>query len=202
MSSFNFREINISDVQNVSLIHTYAFKNFFLTSLGIDFLKTYYRACIKNKNTIAYCAEDQYGNMVGFVTGSSWAKGYHKTVFLNNISQFLISLFWSFVNKPSIFLRLVKNIEKNHHENDNGEYAELLSIGVNPDFKGSGVGKELLNLFHQGVRSRGGLRVVLTTDKHNNDAVLAFYKKAGYEIFYEFTTYPNRNMYKLISILY
>ena len=202
MGGFTFRKMKESDVHKVSLIHTMAFKNFFLTSLGINFLSTYYRACIKNTNTIAYCTEDQYGNMIGFVTGCDWAKGYHKTIFFNNILRFGVSLAWSILKKPTILLRLAKNMEKNSDKADTGEYAELLSIGVNPEYKGSGVGRELLNLFHHEVKRRGGSRVVLTTDKLNNEAVLGFYKKAGYEIFYEFTTYPDREMYKLMSVLY
>ncbi|PJE48032.1 MAG: GNAT family N-acetyltransferase [Sediminibacterium sp.] len=201
MSDFTIRKMVESDVSNVSFIHIKAFKNFFLTSLGKGFLETYYSACLKHQHTIAFCAEDLQGNLVGFATGSSWAKGYHRSIFMNNIFSFLTSLAVSIVKKPPILIRLFKNLEKNKHKYDMGEYAELLSIGVNPDYKGGGVGRELLTVFHDEVRKRGGVKVALTTDKLNNDPVLAFYAKAGYETFYEFTTYPKREMYKLMAII-
>jgi len=201
MSDFIFRQMRESDVSKISLIHTKAFKDFFLTSLGRGFLETYYSACLKHQNTIAFCAEDIEGNIVGFATGSSWAKGYHKSIFLNNMLNFIASLAISILLKPQILVRLFKNLEKNENKNDKGEYAELLSIGVNPDYKGGGVGKELLILFHKEVKSRGGKKVALTTDKLNNDVVLAFYKKSGYTILYDFITYPKREMYKLITVL-
>lgn len=202
MSDFTFRKMLESDIIKVSSIHTKAFKDFFLTSLGIGFLETYYSACLKNPHTIAFCVEDQKGHLIGFATGSSWAKGYHKSIFLNNIFSFLASLAVSILKRPQILIRLIKNLEKNENKNDTGEYAELLSIGVNPDYKGGGVGKELLTVFHDEVKKRGGTKVALTTDKLNNAAVLAFYNKCGYTILYDFETYPKREMYKLISILH
>ncbi len=201
MSDFRFRKMVESDVIKVSLIHTKAFKDFFLTSLGMNFLKTYYRACLKNQHTIAFCAEDNMGNLVGFATGSIWAKGYHKTIFLNNIISFIASLTFSILKNPRILIRLVMNLEKKENTNDTGEYAELLSICVNPDYKGGGVGKELLMVFHLEVKKRGGVKVALTTDKLNNEAVLAFYKKCGYTTLYDFIAYPKREMYKLIAII-
>lgn len=201
MSEFSFRKMESSDVKEVSLIHKAAFKSFFLTTLGIRFLETYYKACLSNSQTIAYCALDSDGRIVGFATGTLLAKGYHKSIFLKHLFVFLSSLAISIIKKPNILIRLAKNLEKNEREDDNGNYAELLSIGVDPSCKGGGVGKILLNIFCQEVKNRQGSKIVLTTDKLNNDAVLGFYKKAGFDIYYEFKTYPNREMYKLISFL-
>lgn len=201
MSEYRFRKMEYSDVKDVSLIHQAAFENFFLTTLGLKFLETYYKACLKNSQTIAYCAEDSKGKIVGFATGTLLAKGYHKTIFLKNWFFFLASLAISIVKKPSILIRLAKNLEKNERNDDKGDYAELLSIGVNPSCKGGGVGKALLNIFCQEVKNKGGSKIVLTTDKLNNEAVLGFYQKAGFEIYYEFITFPNREMYKLIALL-
>lgn len=201
MSEFSVRKMESSDVKEVSLIHKAAFKNFFLTTLGIRFLETYYKACLSNNQTIAYCALDRDGKIVGFATGTSQAKGYHKSIFLKHWFVFFSSLAISIFKNPKILIRLAKNLEKNEREDDNGNYAELLSIGVDPNCKGGGIGKILLNKFCQEVKNKQGCKIVLTTDKFNNDAVLGFYKKAGFDIFYEFKTYPNREMYKLISFL-
>lgn len=201
MSEFSFRKMEFSDIKEVSLIHKAAFKNFFLTTLGLSFLETYYKACLTNEKTIAYCALDRDGRIVGFATGTSLAKGYHKSVFLKHWLIFLSSLAISIVKKPNILIRLAKNLEKNEREDDKGNYAELLSIGVDPNCKGGGIGKILLNAFCQEVKNRKGSKIVLTTDKLNNDAVLGFYQKAGFDIYYDFKTYPNREMYKLISSL-
>jgi hypothetical protein len=40
---------------------------------------------------------------------------------------------------------------------------------------------------------------IIVPDTEKNYYVLRFYKSMGYEFFYEFTTYPNRKMYKLFK---
>jgi ribosomal protein S18 acetylase RimI-like enzyme len=104
-------------------------------------------------------------------------------------------------SKPRALWRLVKNMEKNKIRIDDGLYAELLSIAVSPNVKGLGIGKELISHFEAEAKVRGCKKIALTTDYYNNDDVVAFYKKSGYKVFYEFTTYPNRKMYKLIKKL-
>lgn len=97
--------------------------------------------------------------------------------------------------------RLAKNLDKNPSTSDDRNYAELLSIAILPQLKGSGTGKALLELFEEEVVIRGGQKIALTTDYENNERVIAFYQKCGYEIFYDFVTYPNRHMYKMIKTL-
>lgn len=107
--------------------------------------------------------------------------------------QGLIILF----SKPKAIIRLVNNLEKNTDKNDNGNYAELLSIGVLPDYNGQGIGKELIKKFEEEAKNKGCSEMALTTDFDKNSKVLEFYKSTGYEIYYEFITYPDRKMYKL-----
>ena len=46
-----------------------------------------------------------------------------------------------------------------------------------------------------------GGEISLTTDYYNNEKTIAFYKKMGYAVLYEFVTYPNRKMYRMIKNL-
>ena len=77
----------------------------------------------------------------------------------------------------------------------------MLSIGVLIEKKGLGIGKGLLFEFEQIINKENIKRVSLTTDFNSNDGVLKFYKSMGYDVYYEFVTYPNRKMFKLIKKL-
>ena len=92
-------------------------------------------------------------------------------------------------------------MEKNADFKDDGLYAELLSIAVSPALTGSGFGKALIERFEEEAKKRGCKRVALTTDFNNNNSVISFYKKSGYIVYYEFTAYPARRMYKLVKDL-
>jgi len=178
-----------------------AFPDFFLTSLGKCFLKTYYKSVTADPTGISLGIINDKNELIGFSVGTNISKGFHKRLFKKNILQFLVQGFIILFIKPKSILRLLKNFDKGDNKFDDGNYAELLSIAVSPNAKGSGIGKKLIIQFEEEAKSRGCKRIALTTDYYDNDDVMAFYKRSGYEVFYEFTTYPNRRMYKMIKEL-
>ena len=196
-----YRKARSSDAKNVAKIHAETFKNFFLSSLGSSFLITYYNACIKSKEAISICALDKDNNVVGFCFGTLYSKGFNKRLILNNFFSFTIQTIRIIFYKPKAIIRLFENLNKEGDLDDNGDYSELLSIGVTPDQNGLGIGQQLIAKFENQVRQKGVTTIALTTDADSNDSVLRFYKKSGYIIYYNFETYPNRKMLKLIKQL-
>ena len=91
--------------------------------------------------------------------------------------------------------------KKSDSVKDDEEYAELYSIGVSKSAQGKGIGKRLLTYSEKIMKENGVNRISLTTDFYNNESAIRFYHSVGYETFYEFVTYPNRKMYRLIKIL-
>lgn len=194
-----YRLVKQTEFDALAKLHLLAFNDFFLTTLGYYFLKTYYRASLKSKDSIAVCAINEKGDIVGFSIGCVQSKGFHKKLMLTNFTKFFVQAIRIFFTNPKAIIRLLNNLDKDSDTNDNGNYTELLSIAVSPDYKGLGVGKELIKAFELEAIKKGCKKIALTTDYSNNDQVVSFYKKVGYTVFYEFTTYPNRKMYKLIK---
>lgn len=194
-----YRAAKISDNTSLAKIHMEAFKNFFLTSLGYNFLCNYYYSCLAEESSILICAVDENENVVGFATGTMNSSGYHRALLLNNKFRFIISAIKIFISNPIAIKRLYNNFSKTNHSFDDGNYAELLSIAVIPGLKGAGLGSNLLSQFESEVKKRGGERLSLTTDYEDNNDVLEFYAKCEYKVFYDFLTYPERRMYRLIK---
>lgn len=192
---------NVMDYAQMTLVHERAFPGFFLTSLGKGFLLTYYKAVLRSEKAIAVCAVDEHENIIGFASGCIESSNFHRNLFNSNRLSFLLAVVKSALGKPSVFYRLARNLEKNANYQDDNDYAELLSIAVLPESKGSGIGKKLLESFEAEVKRRGGKKLALTTDFENNEAVVNFYQKCGYTIFYDFVTYPKRRMFKMIKTL-
>lgn len=178
-----------------------AFKGFFLTSLGKSFMDAYYKATLKSNESMAVCAVDSEENIVGFSFGSIHSKGFHKRILKQNPMLFLFQGFIILFTKPKALFRLANNLDKNANKTDDGNYAELLSIAVTPSAKGTGIGKEMIKKFEEAAVRKGCSKIALTTDYYNNGDVVEFYRRTGYRVFYEFTTYPERKMYKLIKDL-
>lgn len=196
-----YREVAKSEYAILSEIHMAAFKGFFLTSLGKSFMNAYYKATLQSNESIAVCAVDDKKDIVGFSFGSIHSKGFHKRILKQNSVLFLIQGIIILFTKPKALFRLANNLDKNGNETDDGNYAELLSIAVTPAAKGTGIGKEMIKKFEEEAISKGCKKIALTTDYYNNGDVVEFYRRTGYRVFYEFITYPERKMYKLIKDL-
>lgn len=194
----SYRKSKVSDSNQIAKIHLKSFPNFFLTTLGYSFLKTYYRSCAKSKEAISICAIDQDDKkLLGFAVGCLNSKGFNKRLIKQNRVAFMFHGLIILFSKPKAIIRLFNNLGKNTDKNDTGNYAELLSIGVLPTYNGQGIGKELIKRFEEEAMNKGCLEMALTTDFDKNSKVLEFYKSTGYDIYCEFITYPNRRMYKL-----
>lgn len=194
-------EFTDSSPDEVVNIHKEAFKGFFLTSLGDKFLKVYYNAVARNNKGILVCIKKDE-NIIGFAAGTMFSKKFHSQILKENILSFAWVLLKNPLLKPGSFIRLFKNMNKKTVKvNDDGNYAELLSIGVCPKEKGKGYGKILLEAFESELVRKKVKRTTLTTDYYNNEDVIAFYKKMGYVEFDSFIAYPDRKMYKLIKEL-
>lgn len=197
----NIRKATINDVDTIVEIHLDAFKGFFLTSLGSDFLKFYYTCFVKSSETVTMVAEEE--DMVyGFSASTKVCKGFNSRLIKNNLFAFgMLSLKMLF-SSPKSLIRLAKNLtKKGEGVEDNEDYAELYSIGVSKSAQGKGVGKKLLTASEEILKKEGVRRVSLTTDFDHNEQAVGFYHSMGYETLYEFVTYPNRKMYRLIKTL-
>ena len=191
----------IDKSDQIAKIHLKSFPNFFLTTLGYSFLKTYYKSCAKSKDAISICAiDDDTKTLLGFSVGCFNSKGFNKKLIYTNLDAYFFQTIILLFTKTIALVRLFKNLGKGKNvNNDDGNYAELLSIGVSPDNNGLGIGQKLLVEFENKVKEKGINVITLTTDADANDNVLKFYKKSGYEVYYEFVTYPRRKMFKLIK---
>jgi ribosomal protein S18 acetylase RimI-like enzyme len=198
----SYRKSNVSDSNQIAKIHLKSFPNFFLTTLGYSFLKTYYKSCAKSKETISVCAINyESKKILGFSVGCLNSNGFNKRLIFSNFLDYSHLAILLLFTKPIALFRLFKNLSKKNDKDDKGNYAELLSIGVSPDQNSLGIGQKLLSKFENQVREKGINTISLTTDADFNDSVLRFYKKSGYKVYYDFVTFPNRKMLKLIKKL-
>lgn len=190
-----------SDVESIVSIHQDAFKGFFLTTLGTDFLKFYYSCFFTCAEAKILCALED-GRVVGFAALAENCRGFNARLVKRNFFSFAILSIKMLFTSPKSLLRLVNNLTKKSREvDDAADYAELFSIGVIGSDQGKGIGKLLLTSSEDYIRTKNIAKISLTTDYYNNDKTICFYEKMGYRCLYEFIAYPNRKMYRFIKEL-
>ncbi len=192
------KEVLKEDVSQVVEVHKISFQGFFLTDLGDHFLGLYYDCVRKDEKGILLGYYDE-GKLYGFCAATTISKGFNKHLIKKNLFQFsLVGVKLLLTRIPSL-IRLFKNFSKtNSTFPDNGEYAELLSIGVSNKKQGQGIGKKLLIALENEMKAKAS-RLSLTTDYYNNEKTINFYNGLGYTIYYDFVAYPNRKMYRMIK---
>ena len=199
-------QININlaskvEVDSIVEIHKDAFKNFFLTSLGTDFLKFYYSCFIASQDGFILCAFSK-GQVVGFAALANRSKGFNSRLIKKNFYSFGILSLKMLFSSPRALLRLVKNLTKKSHElYDLENCAELFSIGVSSKVQGKGIGKQLLLASESYIKREGISGLSLTTDYYNNESAVNFYKAMNYRVICDFVAYPSRRMYRFIKDL-
>lgn len=195
------REATKQDIEAIVRIHEQAFPSFFLTKLGSAFLQLYYKSVMMHSDgVLLVCKKDDMP--IGLCAGTILSTGFNKRLIKANFLQYSIESLKLLLSKPKSLIHLIKNMSKEDPSvGDNGEYAELLSIAVDPTVQRSGAGKAMLLELENEIREKGGKKLSLTTDYANNEKTMGFYKSLGYNEWYDFTTYPNRRMWRLIKQL-
>lgn len=195
------KRASVKDVSEIVRIHCRAFKGFFLTSLGIPFLTFYYKRFVQSDETVCIVAfEDD--KMIGFSAATKECKGFNSRLIKQNFWGFGMLSLRLLLTNPQALVRLAKNLTKiSDSVEDDEDYAELYSIGVDGNYQGQGVGKKLLAMTEKVMKKEKVERLSLTTDCDDNDTAIGFYKSMGYQTLYKFETYPNRRMYRLIKVL-
>lgn len=193
------RKATNDDLVAIVAVHEKAFPNFFLTSLGPGFLKLYYSSVMKHDDGVLLVCNNEE-RVIGFCAGTLLSAGFNTHLIKANLWAYMMTSLKLVFTRPKSLLHLMKNMSKEESsQGDDGQYAELLSIGVDPTVQRSGGGTAMLKALEEEVKTRGGKKLSLTTDFNDNEKAIAFYKSLGYEPWYDFVTYPNRRMYRMIK---
>jgi ribosomal protein S18 acetylase RimI-like enzyme len=142
------RRAEKKDYIQIAQLHKEGIMKGFLSSLGMQFLTRLYWA-INNEPGACVLVADEKGTVAGFISGVGDIQGFYKRILLRRWFHLMVPLVGYLVN-ISIIKKLVETvlyglkIKKNqNHTSDCA--AELLSVAVNSNYRGQGVGKNLVD---------------------------------------------------------
>ncbi len=180
-------------LKEIVAIHIDTFKGFFLTELGVGFLKTLYESYMNDDNSgIIVALENE--KIVGFIAYSKEYSGFYKRLIKKRLFQFGFYALIAAIKHPSFIGRLLGAFSKSEEVIKTEKYVELASIGVSPDCKGKGVGTQLIDKLKGMVDFNEYEYISLETDAENNENVNLFYIKNRFELVKTYHTKQNRKM--------
>lgn len=191
MSSTNYRVLPmcLSQLDEVVDVHMSVFPNFYLTKLGRDCLKQYYRSIVLYKRSICLVVVARDSRVTGFCVGANLPSKFSRFL-LSRWIFFAFPVFRAFATNPGLIIstaqavgrlfadskRKAAKVEKQWDD----DICELTSIGVLPGQRQ--VGALLLDEFIRGAMKQMCTSIRLKTDKNNNEKVVQFYKKNGFTV--------------------
>lgn len=184
---------NLDDVEEVVNIHLETFEGFFLTFLGKGFLKVLYKGFIEHENSNLLIAKNQT-EVVGFLAYSNDMNCFYKYLIKKHLFSFAWYAFIAFLKKPRVLFRLLSAFGKSNEVKREEKYVELASIGVNPSYKGLGIGSMLIKFLQDNFDQEKYAYISLETDANKNKYVNNFYRKKGFILSRCYLTKHKRKM--------
>jgi ribosomal protein S18 acetylase RimI-like enzyme len=188
------RSLVAADADELARLHREAFPDFFLSSLGVPFLRQFYAGFADDASAVGLVARDGRGRAVGAVVGTIEPAGYFSRLLRSRLVGFGLASARAVVRRPRAAARLLRAVTYRGSDAAPSEGALLSSICVSPAARGTGTGRLLLQAWEQEVADRGVGVAFLTTDADDNDAVNAFYRGAGWRLDETFRTREGRAM--------
>jgi ribosomal protein S18 acetylase RimI-like enzyme len=192
MNELRYERLALGHLEQVATLHEACFGGYYLTRLGPSFLRAMYGWYAENPQAIAHVALDAHGRVVGFVAGTTRAEAYHRSLFRQRGGAMLAALVARLISSPAETLRLAwerKDLlpqalssmlargSSGPAESATGPEkgaASLVSIGVEPSQRRSGIARRLTELFMTEADQRGCQMVTLSVREDNPGARLFY----------------------------
>ena len=190
------RELQHEDKQLISLLavlHKSAFPRFFLTQLGLPFLRTLYNGYLEDENSGIIVAEDD-GKLFGFIAYSNDYPSFYRGLIKKHIIKFGFCSLGAAIRHPSFIKRLFGAFKKSKSVVKPEKYVELASICVDLKNEGKGIGSLLIDYLKSNVDFGVYSYINLETDANDNEKANRFYVKNGFVLERQFVTAEGRMM--------
>lgn len=180
-------------IKEIADLHKRAFPSFFLTQLGVPFLKTLYSGYMEDKDSGIIVAEEKE-KLIGFLAYSNDYSRFYKGLIKNHLMKFAFCSIGAAIRHPSFIKRLLGAFKKSESVVKTERYVELASICVDPEIESKGVGSALINYLKAIVDYDKFAYINLETDADGNESVNKFYVKNGFKLEREYVTAEGRRM--------
>ena len=168
------------DIKEVVRIHSESLPQDFLPSLGIDFLaKIFYPNTLNSPLGITFVKTID-GEVAGFLTLAYKSNLFLKNIILKNFYRTIIIFFKKMFLTP-LFLRECLDIffQVFLKEKEYKESPEIVVIAVKKNFRGMGVGQELVNYVKEHLKNKGFNKLFVKTLTSNLSAIKLYEKTGG-----------------------
>jgi len=194
MHELTVRKMEPEDVEEVVFTHLESFEGFFLSFLGTRFLNLYYSKMQSSAECLAFVCPGEKSEVLGFIAGTINPRGFYSRLLKQHWFRFSLAATGAIFRKPGVIPRIARAVLHPGKSPSGDNVVGLFSIGVRPGLQGSGIGGKLVGRFVEEAASRGCKRIILATDRDNNENTNNFYRRMNFVLKREYATPEGRRM--------
>jgi len=183
-----------ADVPALADLHRRAFPDFFLSRLGVGFLRQFYLGYIGDPDAVVSVARAEDGRVVGVCVGTTNPSGFFSRLLKARFFGFVGASVRAILRTPRVAPRLLAALAYRGDGAPGQEGALLSSLCVDPEARSAGTGRALEGAWRERAAQLGARQAFLTTDAADNDAVNRFYERCGWCLKDQFVTSRGRAM--------
>lgn len=180
-----FSQLKDDQLKQLAQLH-HSVMHTLLADLGLPMVRRYYQVARSDNSVVGICALDPSKKVIGWAMGSPHPDRINSAL-RSPLLWFAFQMLRVLFTHPFVFWQLISSVLSSSAETEmKSDAIELTYIGITPDHRGRGLGKDLLNAFIEMSRETGYPSVVLSVEKDNEPAI-ALYQKAGFKIIKTFS---------------
>jgi ribosomal protein S18 acetylase RimI-like enzyme len=172
-----------SDIQNIIDLHLISFdKNHFSAVFSKEMLEKYFENLIELNDFNFVFYNDEQKELLGYVIA-----GYNSQEAVNKfIKKNYFAVILTLIINPRFLSEKVGEVSEKIFGTKYRKKAKcrLYLIAVNQNYKGKGIGKQLINYLENEIREKGLNLYGLSVRKDNKEAI-GFYNQNGYKVEFE-----------------
>lgn len=162
-------------------LHVHAFRGVLSGQIGYGFLYNYYKTILRKGCIFAYMNDQK---VVGFISGTTDER------LLNNFSFYWFAFLGMMIHifRSSLYLSIRRHIKRLKNFKEINIYSELLSIAVDENQRGKGIGMKLVACLDDYFKSRDVFTYKVYTDTVFSTGY-RLYEKLGFRLIKEVDLY-------------
>jgi len=195
--NINIQPLNQSDLPSVALLHAAAFPDSALTKLGLEAVRRYYEWQLNGPHDVDALGAFHGDRLVGFCFSGIFRGAMSGFLQRNWLFLTVCVLIrpWLIINPifrerailavnilKRLLRQLIKRRRKLTHQGSpaSSKSYGILSIAVDPNYQGLGIGRMLMEYSEAIAREKGFSEMDLTVNPQNEKAI-RFYERLGWE---------------------
>lgn len=183
-SLYPIHEIDPAFIVPMAKLHESALHGL-LSEMGFPFVYRYFQLCVEDPSVIGFYALSETGDLIGYVTGAP-KPGELNSRMTRPLTWFAWQCLRLLFTRPRVLWQaVVSSLTLSKQISDETGSIEVVYMSVDPKARGWGLGRILMQAFHDASREAGYKRVTGSQELDNKVGIDLLYSM-GYRVKYLF----------------